>query len=76
MPYNKINNTDKARLIAAYNKGDDIYKLAQQLGIKNCTARAIIVRDINRDGQPARPHGGKRNTKIDGEMKDVISDLV
>lgn len=44
--YNKIAKIDKERLVAAYKRGDDFIRLAEQLGIKRQTVRSIIMRDI------------------------------
>ena len=62
MPYQRISVTDKERLYAAHQRGEDYIELAKQLGIKRSTAWAIVDRAQKRGGQVAIPRGGLRPT--------------
>ena len=59
--YKKITEVDKQRQYDAYNRGEDYFDLARQLGIKRTTAWSIIIkRTDENDGQVSQPRGGAR----------------
>ena len=50
MRHQRINSTDKQRLVDAHARGEDYVSLAQQLNVKRTTAYAIIRRASENGG--------------------------
>lgn len=67
MPRRRISETDKERIINAFNNGEDYVQTAALLGIGRTTAWGI-VRRFQQTGLVVRPRGGARNLKVDEEM--------
>lgn len=72
----KVSVVDKQRLYDAWLSGEDYVELARHLGIKRTTAWAIIKRANNRDGLVSVPRGGRRHSKIDNEIGEVLAEIV
>ena len=61
--YRRIALTDKLRLTAAFDRGDDHLALAQALGIKRTTAASIVAKHAR--GEPMeQPRGGRREQRV------------
>ena len=68
----RVSNTDRERIIACHEKGDDFILLADSLKINRDTACSIIrvgraEARIERD-----PQGGSRNRRMDEEMVETL----
>jgi len=71
----RVSNTDRGRLIASYEKGEDFILLADSLDINRDTARSII-RVWRAEARIERlPQGGSRNRKMDEEMIDTLLEI-
>ena len=68
--YNKIPVIDKTRLRESFNRGEDFPQLAKILGINRTTAYSIVNRDQDKE------RSGKRQTKVDDDMKTAIADYL
>lgn len=75
MPYTKITDVDKQRIVDAYENHENYEETARVLGITRNTAYAIIRR-YRRDGVISKPRGGAHNTKLDDEMIQTIIAIV
>lgn len=72
---NQVSNTDRHRLVAAYEEGEDFVALADALKINRDTARSVI-RVWREEGRFERlPRGGTRNRRVDEEMIVAIHDI-
>ena len=61
--YRRIALTDKLRLTAAFDRGDDHLALAQALGIKRTTAASIVAKHAR--GEPMeQPRGDRREQRV------------
>lgn len=68
----RVSNTDRGRIIASFEKGDDFILLADSLNINRDTARSII-RVWRAEARVERlPQGGSRNRRIDKEMVETL----
>ena len=76
MPYQKVENVDKQRIYDCFLRGEDYVPLAQQLGIKQSTAYAIIRRAERNDGVVNMPRGGRRRTLVSDELIQASIDIV
>ena len=79
MPYRRISDEDKLRLIRAFRNLEDYQLLADQLGIKRGTARQIIARAMRREDPEnfdGRRRGGAHHIKVDDEMREAISTII
>ena len=65
---NTVSNQDRRRLVDTFESGEDFINLANQLGIHHDTARSIIRLWMAEGRVEARPRGGPRNIRVDGEM--------
>ena len=70
----RISDTDKERLIAAFNGNADYLELARNLGINRSSAYSIVRR--SQEPAPVNNWGGRRGSKVDQEMIDVMVDTV
>ena len=71
----KVSNTDRQRLVTAYEGGEDFVALADVLGINRDTARSVI-RVWREEGRVERlPRGGPRNRRVDEEMVATILEI-
>lgn len=75
MPYTKITDVDKQRIIDSYARHGNYAETARVLGIKRPTAYAIIRRYQNH-GVLSKPRGGARNNKMDDEMIEATIAIV
>lgn len=75
---NVVTNTDRERLVNAYENGDNFIVLADQLEINRDTARSIIRVWMNEGRTNRLDMGGRRdgNTKVDDEMIGCILAIV
>ena len=72
---NQVTNTDRGRVVAAYEGGEDFVALGDALGINRDTARSVI-RVWREEGRVERiPRGGTRNRRVDEEMIAAIHDI-
>lgn len=67
-----ISVTDKQRLLDCFNSGHDYLAFADNLGIKENTARQIVRRANNRDGVVAIERGGRRQAKMDNQIVELL----
>lgn len=74
--YNKISLVDRERICAAFDADEDWRTLASQLNIKPQTARSILLRYRENGTVAPSPKGGRRNVKVDEEMKEEILKIV
>lgn len=66
--YNRISDSDRRRIIGAFERGEDFVALARQLNIKRTTAYTIV-----RSGRVEKlPKGGAKRIKWDAEMQEFI----
>ena len=75
--YSRVTMEMKQRLIQAYNSGEDYLVAAGTLGIKEQTARSIILR--HRNGQPIEDQrGGRRDetVKLSEEVMALLVEMV
>ena len=75
MPLARITVIDKQRLLNAYERGDDYFALADDLGIKRRSAYAIVRRVERRGGVVELPRGGRRHVKVDNDMRRELEKL-
>lgn len=77
MPYQRISEVDKQRIVDAHNNDEDYVETARLLGVKRTTAWAIIRRFLE-SGLVVRPRGGFRQeaNKVDEEMKNTLVEIV
>jgi len=74
--YTKISKVDKERLYQCKQSGGDYLQLADSLGIKRNTARAIVTAMQRRNGVAELQRGGYKPKKVDEEMLKKIEDIV
>ena len=75
MPYQRISENNKQRLVDCHLNGDDHVELARVLGIKRKTAYSIIAR-FKATGFVIRRRGGNRRPKITDEIRRTSVDIV
>ena len=67
-----VSNTDRSRIVAAYENNEDFVALADSLNINRDTARSI-VRVWMAEGRVERmAQGGARNVRVDEDMVATI----
>jgi transposase len=71
-----IATVDKERILLAFQRGQDYGTLAEQIGVKKDSAYRIIRRSLERNGVIALPRGGKRQEKVDQEMRDMVEAII
>ncbi len=71
-PYSKIGKVDRERLIKAHNNGRDWLALAEELDIKQSTARSIIATYQLTGRSQAFPRGGDRRSLLNQEMIESL----
>lgn len=76
MPYNRIQQLDRSRLVNAYQRGEDYIHLATQLGINKKTARNIVTRFVSEGRVDLLRRGGSRGEKMTILMKNHVLELV
>ena len=70
---------DKLRLVRAHRAMEDYQHLADQLGINRSTAGTIVsnvMRQEDPDNIVEGTRGGRRNVKVDDDMRHVIEDIL
>ena len=77
MPYNKISEADKRRIVEAHDREEDYFEVARVLGVARTTAWAIIRR-YQLHNEVIRPRGGRRNEaiKMDDDMRECLVNIV
>ena len=75
MPYQRISESDKQRLVDCHLKGDDYVELARVLGIKRKTAYSIIAR-FKATGFVVRQRGGNRRPKVTEEIRRTSVEIL
>ena len=74
--YRKVSETDRCRLVEAYNNDKDVYALAKDLGINRDTVYRLIKRYIKTGEIKAASSGGRRFEKVTEDMKKKLEELV
>ena len=79
MEYKRISAADKLRLVRAFRNSEDYVLLANQLGIKQNTARKIVARALKREDPEnveEKTRGGEYHVKVDNEMRETIAEII
>ena len=74
--YRNISNTDRARLVEAFNDHQYYLALADTLRINRSTARSIVTTYVDTGRINKIPRGGSRNTKVDDEMRNHLANII
>ena len=76
MPYNKISDIDRARIIKSYDDEEDFVYVASTLGIKRSTAYSIVKTYAETGRKTPLARGGGRPKIIDSESIDFLIELI
>ena len=63
-------------IIDAFENDQDYIEVAETLGVKRQTARSIIVVFLRQGRRDAIPRRGYRPSKVDGEMRDSLQEIL
>lgn len=72
---NRVSNTDRRRIVDTFENGEDYLNLADTLSINRDTARSIIRVWRDEGRVERRAQGGRRNIRVDEEMKAVMLEI-
>ena len=72
---NRVSDTDRMRIITAYENNQDYVALADSLSINRDTARSIVRVWMTEGGVERRPQGGARNVRMDREMINALLEI-
>ena len=77
MPYQRISEETKRRIVAAFEADEDYLQTARLLNVSRQTAWQLVRRYLE-DGQVVRPRGGARaqGTRTDEEMTAAAVEIV
>lgn len=76
MPYTRILEIDRRRLVSSYQAGRDWRRLANDLGIKRTAASNIVRRFVDEDRIAYKVRGGAKAAKITAEMLRSLEDYI
>ena len=72
---NRVSDTDRMRIITAYENNQDYVALADSLSINRDTARSIVRVWMTESRVERRPQGGARNVRMDREMINALLEI-
>ena len=74
---NRIPNEVRGRLVRSFeDPTEDYLMVADTLGVNRSTARGILTWYICEGTAQERPRGGRKNVKVDNDIKRCLNDIV